>query len=134
MRLLPTGVRHRISQSIAGFMDRDTHARIYQREISRDHYEMLRALASQKHTSVRKLLRDAIKQYLNDSESRSLLDVEEMETSCANVRFYLWLPYENVAELDQLMKKRGTCLQQLVLKAIKQHEENAYKLFQNPFP
>ncbi|MBW2005785.1 MAG: hypothetical protein JRI72_14525 [Deltaproteobacteria bacterium] len=105
-------------------LTRDTHARIYQGDLSKGEYDELQSLARQKNISVRDLLLDAIRAYLKNGKLRFSLNIEEVLLNTASVRFYLWLPYEIRDELDQFIKSRGTYIQEFIKKAIKNYSKN----------
>ena len=103
-------------------LTRDTHARIYQGDLSRSKYDELQGLARQKNMTIQDLILDAIRKYLSDLKSEFSLDIEEVTLNNGGARFYLWAPYKIGDKLDRLMKSRGVYLQELVSKAI-----NGYK-------
>jgi len=98
---------------------RDTHARIYQGDLSNSEYDKLKSLARRKNVSVRSLILDAIRKYLKDWNSRFSLNIEKVVLNNTSMRFYLWLPYEIRDEIDQFINNRGTYIQELIRKAIK---------------
>jgi hypothetical protein len=104
-------------------LTRETHARIYQGELSEREYIELRSVANHKGLPLRELILGAIKTYLENWEPRHSLDVEEAVLNEERVRFYLWLPYENLSELDRLMTSKGSYVQQLLKKAVKQRNQ-----------
>jgi hypothetical protein len=60
----------------------------------------------------------SVREYLENWEPRYSLDIEEVVLDEEHLRFYLWLPYENLDELDRLMKNEGSYAQQLLKKAV----------------
>jgi hypothetical protein len=102
---------------------RETHARIYQGEINRNTCKELESVAKEKGISLRELILEVIGKYLGDWNSRYSLDIEAVALNSGGARFYLWVPYENCDELDHLIKTRGTYIQELTRKAIKQRNQ-----------
>jgi hypothetical protein len=97
---------------------RETHARIYQQELSSTEYNALKGLAKQKKVSIQEFVLDRIRAYLGDWRSSSFLDVQEVITKEGSLRIYLWLPYDVCDELERLMKKRGSYVQELARRAV----------------
>jgi hypothetical protein len=98
-------------------LTRETHARIYQGELSEKEYSELKSAANQKNLSLRGLVLEAMRKYLEDWEPRYSLDIEEVVLNDERLRFYLWLPYENLHDLDLLMASKGSYVQQLLKNA-----------------
>jgi hypothetical protein len=97
---------------------RETHARIYQGELSEKESSELKSAAKKKKLSLRELILDTITKYLENWEPQYSLDVEEVVLNDEHVRFYLWLPYEDLDELDHRMTGKGSYIQQLLKKAV----------------
>jgi len=100
-------------------LTRDTHARIYQGELSSQVYNRLLSMAGSSRLSVREVVSSAVKEYLNNWEGSASLDIEEVVISNDQIRFYLWLPYPDCPELDRFMTTRGRHVQDLVREAIR---------------
>jgi len=100
---------------------RDTHARVYQLELARSEYDQLKILAKRKDISVRKLILEAIQEYLQGWESVADLDIEQLAAADNSVRLYLWIPYDKYGELCRETKDKGFHLQELVLRAVKEY-------------
>ena len=101
-------------------LTRETHARIYQGEITNNEYSELESAAKGEGISPRKFIIKEIRKYLKNWDSKHALDIEEVALDDGRTRFYLWIPYENYRELDQLMKARGSYIQDLTRKVIRQ--------------
>lgn len=111
-------------------LTRDTHARIYQGELPDNKYGELGVLAKQKGVSLHELILEAIRGYLEKGKPKFSLDVEEVALKSGDMRFYLWLPYEILEEIDHLIKNKGIFLHELVRKALMEHykTELGYKV------
>ncbi len=99
-------------------LTRETHARIYQGEITDNEYSKLKSSGKEESISLRELILETVRKYLEDWETKYSLDIEKVVLNNGSVRFYLWLPYQVCDKIDQLMKNRGTYVQELVRKAI----------------
>lgn len=108
-------------------LTRDTHARIYQGELSKCVCEELVRLARQNNTSAQALILEAIGAYLKNGELTSSVDVEMVETNGSRVRCYLWLPYDTCDKVELMMKGKGTYIQGLVRKSIEAYHKNRRK-------
>jgi len=86
---------------------RETHARIYQYEITDNEYRELKRSAKQETISFHELILEIVRKYLENGDPKYLLDIEKWVLNDGGVRFYLWVPYEEYGELDRLMKSRG---------------------------
>ena len=84
-------------------LSRDTHARIYQGELSSQRCEKLRSTGDSGCSSVKELVLSAVKDYLKNWEGTASLDVEEVVLSNDRIRFFLWLPYVHCSEFCHLM-------------------------------
>jgi hypothetical protein len=104
-------------------LTRDTHARIYQGDLSRSEHDKLQTLARQKNVTVRDLISDAINKSLRDLRSGFSQDIEEVMLHNGRLRFYLWLPYQVCGKIDRMMKNRNTYVQELVRQAIREYNK-----------
>ncbi len=104
-------------------LTRETHARIYQGEITHNEYKELESAAKEEGISLREFILKAIRKYLENWDSRHSLDIEGVALNDGGIRVYLRVPYEKYSELDYLMKNRGTYIQELTRKAIKQQNQ-----------
>ncbi|MBW1784314.1 MAG: hypothetical protein JRL30_26680 [Deltaproteobacteria bacterium] len=103
---------------------RETHARIYQGEIDQSDYRELESVARGEGISPRTFILKEIIRYLKNWDLNCALDIEEVALNDGRTRFYLWIPYEKSAELEHLMKTRGTThIQELTRKAIRQRNQ-----------
>ena len=100
---------------------RNTHARIYQGEFTKEAYESIHNLADQNNIPVRDFILESIREYLNSWDPSHRLDFEEVFLNDASARLYLWMPYEICDELNRLMDSRGTYVQALLKRALKKH-------------
>ncbi|MCD6298289.1 MAG: hypothetical protein J7M30_14170 [Deltaproteobacteria bacterium] len=69
------------------------------------------------------MVSDAVRKYLGDLGPGFSRDIEEVMLHNGSVRFYLWLAYQVCGEIDQMMKNRGTYVQDLVHKAIREYNK-----------
>jgi len=100
-------------------LTRDTHARIYQGELSKQRYEKLQSTAGSSRLPVREVVLSAVKDYLDEWQGAASVEIEEVVLSNSQIRFFLWLPYAYCSELRRLMTMRGKDVQDLVREAIK---------------
>ena len=100
-------------------LTRDTHARIYQGEVSRQRYEKLQSAAGNTGLSVREVVLAAVKEYLKNWEGTASMDIEEVVLSNDQIRFFLWLPFADCSELCRLMMSRGKDIHDVIHEAIK---------------
>jgi hypothetical protein len=97
---------------------RETHAKLYQGELTTAEYEELNLLARQRSASVQALILEAIRAYLKNDELLASMDVELVEINNSGVRCYLWMPYDTHSNIELIMKERGTYIQGLVRNSI----------------
>jgi len=101
---------------------RDTHARIYQQDLPRNQLVELKRLASQMNMSDQKLILEAIRKFLGCWSSRFDLNIEKVLLKNGDMRFFLWLPYQILDELERLLKCKEIHIQELARSAIMEYK------------
>jgi hypothetical protein len=100
-------------------LTRNTHAKVYQQELSQREYDRLEELAGEKNTSVREMILQAVAAYLQGRQPGTDLDVEAVPAAGGSMRLYLWIPYDRYDELCGQLKDRGLYVQELVIEALR---------------
>ena len=100
-------------------LTRDTHARIYQGEVSGPKLDILQKLSNKKKLSLSSLILFAITDYLKDRDFAGDLDIEAVKLSSENVRLYLWVPYKTYYELEKFMKIKGIDIRGLTIESLR---------------
>jgi hypothetical protein len=70
---------------------RDTHARIYQHELSKQEYDRVHQLASRQQFNVNELLASSVNTCLKGWGIHNFVEIEEMTVDDEKIRFYLWI-------------------------------------------
>ena len=93
---------------------RDTHARIYQHELSKQEYDRLHQLASSQQVNVNELLASSVKACLKKWGIQNSIEIEEITVDDGKVRFYLWIPYTCRDLLERVLRKKHKHIQDVI--------------------
>lgn len=103
---------------------RDTHARIYQHELSKQEYDQLHQLASSRQVSVKELLARSVKACLKKWGIENSIEIEELNVDDKKIRFYLWIPYTSLDSLEHETRKQRKHIQDVLRLVIRYRIED----------